>query len=228
MSEAKLRSHVPKFGDWDNGDLPYTTYFENARKEKAGIRMNPNDPEENPEVFMYTRGGPESNYDGRSAPVTADKHHRNAANKDGSSYDHQKSARRQRNTALEPENNTGSDRSILHSNHRRRNSGQKNGRPGGSAFSASVSGQSQRNGNHQLDGNKHHRTASVPKFGEWDETDPTSGEGFTVIFNQLKEEKQAPPSSNYQTVAPEVKTMNYSKLKRCSQIELNLFDIELI
>lgn len=146
------RSHVPKFGDWDNGDLPYTTYFENARKEKAVIRMNPNDPEENPEAFLYMRGGPESNYDGRSVPVTSDKHHRNAANKDGSSYDHQKSARRQQNTAPESENNTGSDRSILHSNHRHGNSGRKNGQPGGSGFS--VSGQSQRNGNHQSDGNK--------------------------------------------------------------------------
>ncbi|XP_050233153.1 RPM1-interacting protein 4-like isoform X2 [Mercurialis annua] len=34
------------------------------------------------------------------------------------------------------------------------------------------------------------RTASVPKFGAWDEADPSSGEGFTVIFNRVKEEKQ--------------------------------------
>ena len=35
-----------------------------------------------------------------------------------------------------------------------------------------------------------HRVASVPKFGAWDETDPTSGEGFTVIFNKVKQERQ--------------------------------------
>lgn len=34
------------------------------------------------------------------------------------------------------------------------------------------------------------RVASVPKFGTWDETDPRSGEGFTAIFNKVKEEKQ--------------------------------------
>lgn len=34
------------------------------------------------------------------------------------------------------------------------------------------------------------RVASVPKFGAWDETDPRSGEGFTAIFNKVKEEKQ--------------------------------------
>lgn len=46
------RSHVPKFGNWDGDNVPYTAYFENARKEKAGgIRINPNDPEQNPEAF---------------------------------------------------------------------------------------------------------------------------------------------------------------------------------
>ncbi|KAJ6885518.1 RPM1-interacting protein [Populus alba x Populus x berolinensis] len=33
-------------------------------------------------------------------------------------------------------------------------------------------------------------TASIPKFGAWDDTDPKSGEGFTVVFNRVKEEKQ--------------------------------------
>jgi RPM1-interacting protein 4 len=40
------------------------------------------------------------------------------------------------------------------------------------------------------DDDQHHRVASVPKFGAWDESDPKSGEGFTVIFNKVKEEKQ--------------------------------------
>lgn len=32
------------------------------------------------------------------------------------------------------------------------------------------------------------RSASVPKFGAWDEMDPN--EGYTVIFDKVKEEKQ--------------------------------------
>ncbi|KAL5839006.1 hypothetical protein ACOSQ4_011614 [Xanthoceras sorbifolium] len=36
----------------------------------------------------------------------------------------------------------------------------------------------------------HQRAESVPKFGAWDDTDLTSGEGFTVIFNKVKEEKE--------------------------------------
>lgn len=31
---------------------------------------------------------------------------------------------------------------------------------------------------------------AVPKFGDWDETDPASAEGYTQIFNKVREEKQ--------------------------------------
>lgn len=32
--------------------------------------------------------------------------------------------------------------------------------------------------------------AAVPKFGEWDETNPASADGFTHIFNKVREERQ--------------------------------------
>ena len=32
--------------------------------------------------------------------------------------------------------------------------------------------------------------AAVPKFGEWDETNPSSADGFTHIFNKVREERQ--------------------------------------
>ncbi|KAF5746177.1 RPM1-interacting protein 4-like [Tripterygium wilfordii] len=31
---------------------------------------------------------------------------------------------------------------------------------------------------------------SLPKFGEWDVNDPASAEGFTVIFNKVRNEKK--------------------------------------
>ncbi|KAJ1428699.1 hypothetical protein SESBI_08804 [Sesbania bispinosa] len=45
--------HIPKFGNWDSDNVPYTTYFENARREKAEFMMNSEDPNpmENPEAF---------------------------------------------------------------------------------------------------------------------------------------------------------------------------------
>ncbi|PWA91391.1 Pathogenic type III effector avirulence factor Avr cleavage site-containing protein [Artemisia annua] len=57
MSQQQ-RSHIPKFGSWDADNVPYTTYFENARKDKgSGLMINPNDPEQNPEAFMAYGGG---------------------------------------------------------------------------------------------------------------------------------------------------------------------------
>lgn len=44
-------THVPKFGNWD-GSIPYTQYFEGARKGRSGGKIiNPNDPFDNPEAF---------------------------------------------------------------------------------------------------------------------------------------------------------------------------------
>ncbi|MCO5551961.1 hypothetical protein L7F22_005468 [Adiantum nelumboides] len=34
------------------------------------------------------------------------------------------------------------------------------------------------------------RGAALPKFGAWDENDPSAGEGFTIIFNQARNEKK--------------------------------------
>lgn len=50
-------SHVPKFGNWESDDdIPYTAFFDNARKDDKPVNnvkmINPNDPEENPEAFM--------------------------------------------------------------------------------------------------------------------------------------------------------------------------------
>jgi RPM1-interacting protein 4 len=33
-------------------------------------------------------------------------------------------------------------------------------------------------------------SAAVPKFGDWDESNPASSEGYTAIFNRVREEKQ--------------------------------------
>jgi len=34
------------------------------------------------------------------------------------------------------------------------------------------------------------KSAAVPKFGEWDESNPSSADGYTHIFNKVREEKQ--------------------------------------
>ncbi|KAL3649294.1 hypothetical protein CASFOL_005697 [Castilleja foliolosa] len=49
---SKQHSNVPKFGNWENDDdVPYTVYFDKARKTRGGKMINPNDPQENPDMF---------------------------------------------------------------------------------------------------------------------------------------------------------------------------------
>lgn len=35
--------------------------------------------------------------------------------------------------------------------------------------------------------------AAVPKFGDWDVNNPSSADGFTHIFNKVREERQGVP-----------------------------------
>jgi len=59
--QQQKNAHVPKFGNWDNdGNVPYTLYFDNARKGKGagGKMINPNDPAENPEAFSMAAPSP--------------------------------------------------------------------------------------------------------------------------------------------------------------------------
>lgn len=35
------------------------------------------------------------------------------------------------------------------------------------------------------------RSPAVPKFGDWDETDPAAAEGYTQVFNRVREEKNS-------------------------------------
>ncbi|KAL8482083.1 hypothetical protein ACS0TY_028288 [Phlomoides rotata] len=56
FADENFRSNVPKFGTWENAegnDVPYTVYFDKARKNRGGggKMINPNDPQENPEMF---------------------------------------------------------------------------------------------------------------------------------------------------------------------------------
>lgn len=55
------QTQVPKFGNWENeDDVPYTQYFDNARKNKMGGKMNPNDPQDYINAEMKSEREPEA------------------------------------------------------------------------------------------------------------------------------------------------------------------------
>jgi RPM1-interacting protein 4 len=69
--QQQNKAHVPKFGNWDNaGNVPYTVYFENARKGKGGRMINPNDPAENPEAFSSAVAPSPNRSDAGRPPTT--------------------------------------------------------------------------------------------------------------------------------------------------------------
>ncbi|KAJ7549186.1 hypothetical protein O6H91_07G044300 [Diphasiastrum complanatum] len=45
--------------------------------------------------------------------------------------------------------------------------------------------------------------SSVPRFGAWDANDPSSGDGFTVIFNKARDEKKSGGSARSSSLQPD-------------------------
>ncbi|XP_041026867.1 RPM1-interacting protein 4-like [Juglans microcarpa x Juglans regia] len=246
-------SHVPEFGNWENDNIPYTAYFENARKERGGVMINPNDPEENPEAFMYMgSGGLEMTaHDYRA--VQAPNHLRvDSSTKSVSPEEKQhidkghtshRSHRRINPSDLQKNGNpriiefesgssyrsSKSDYSLIQQpSHRRKRSDNKKtpAADGVDSFSSTVPGHGrQRVGSYSsveiVNDVQHRRGASsIPKFGAWNEADPKSGEGFTVIFNRLKERKQT-ETSHFPVVQQQQQPSYHSNTERHERSSLD-------
>lgn len=220
------RSHVPKFGNWENEDnVPYTAYFDKARKGRTGGKMiNPNDPEENSDADTSLTKGKTDAGKPVEQPVPVRAAHERHRSKEDNEL-------RQFSNSPGPHNNTGRRGSNDLSNQRQGGGGgggigrgavsgdnhRRPGRPSGGSEqsieksplhrqaratgrdSPSWEGKNSYDGSHGTPGRSRLRPrsednpdhgAAVPKFGEWDETNPASADGFTHIFNKVREERQ--------------------------------------
>ncbi|KAK1272050.1 RPM1-interacting protein 4 [Acorus gramineus] len=181
-------AHVPKFGNWESGtNVPYTQYFDNARKGRIGGKMiNPNDPEQNPDAFseeVPPVQAPPFRTDQMTPPSTERR-----LSKDESDS-RQKNTERGAATG-EPQRrdrrmSAGSDRSFEQSPKSWERRGSNEGGPG---YGSSTPGRSRLR---PRGDETPERGAAVPKFGDWDETNPSSADGYTHIFNKVREEKQS-------------------------------------
>lgn len=223
---------VPEFGNWEGGNhVPYTVYFEKARKGRSGTRMiNPNDPEENPDLLSDAGAPPEAPASRAEAEYEEPKregvvrtvHERKMSNEDGSL------------TQVSDQPDHKNNSSSLHSNESKHQAhgvrGASYGEPprrpartsaggdhsfekspmhpqarisGRGSGSPSWEGRGSREGSHAMGTPGRSRLgsaakgddlvdsgAAVPKFGEWDESDPASADGYTHIFNKVREERQ--------------------------------------
>lgn len=189
MAQQK-NAHVPKFGNWDNdGNVPYTLYFENARKGKGagGKMINPNDPAENPEAFSMA--APSPNRSEVPAP-TPPRHERRPSDAPPAP------------APVSPNPYAGSP---YHHRHGGRGGGRAVGGGGGYSVEQSpVHPYSSESAGYGLVANSVDRSrakggsrgnetptrgSAVPKFGDWD-SNPASADGYTHIFNKVREEKQ--------------------------------------
>ncbi|XP_022642885.1 RPM1-interacting protein 4 [Vigna radiata var. radiata] len=186
--------HVPKFGNWDSDNVPYTAYFEHARREKSRmVMMNPNDPMENPEALNnkcmrvgenmddgYSHNG-NSLENGRFGALGNDAQRhmrgRGRGSNGGSTTDF---------VSEQSQFDDSVNQRSPRSNHRRNIS------KGGSSTKSfsSSSHTTNKSRNTSFNDQPNNRAPAIPKFGTWDVTDPNSGEGYTAIFNKIKEERQ--------------------------------------
>ncbi|KAG2580157.1 RPM1-interacting protein 4-like isoform X1 [Panicum virgatum] len=186
MAQQK-NAHVPKFGNWDNdGNVPYTLYFENARKGKGagGKMINPNDPAENPEAFSIAAPSPNRSDAGRSspAPPPPPRHERRPSDAPPRSPSPYAGSPYHRHAGGEPPRRGGGysvEQSPVHP---------YSSESGGYGLVANSVERSRAKGGPR--GNETPtRGSAVPKFGDWD-SNPASADGYTHIFNKVREEKQ--------------------------------------
>ncbi|KAL6909555.1 hypothetical protein ACP4OV_001836 [Aristida adscensionis] len=205
---------VPKFGSWENeGDHLYTQYFENARKGKSpGRSVSQNDHNRDPEVLSKDSASAKASpLRTGSDPVARKPKDERRASREDDLRRHEATARKPYtdspnhrygdNTNYDgAARKTSIERSPIHPRHQARiaNKGgvsspsweRRGSSEGNRGAAPTTPGRSKLRSGGRGDETPDRGTA-VPKFGEWDEKDPSTGEGFTDIFNKVKEEKQS-------------------------------------
>ncbi|GAB2214672.1 hypothetical protein Droror1_Dr00019032 [Drosera rotundifolia] len=211
-SSSMAKSKVPQFGAWHGEeDVTYTTYFDEARKNKnQGQMINPNDPQLNQ---VKQEAGRREYPDNPNPTVRADLVKQEGGNiqKPDSSLSRHGNRSRQ-STAQNIEEGTGgrvpieprqkpavqfvgSDagngigRSPLHT----RAAGGERGAKGPSSFDQNHSSDSA----HGTPGRSRPRSvsqtsergASVPEFGAWNK-DPAQAESYTDVFERVSNERK--------------------------------------
>ncbi|KAH7294295.1 hypothetical protein KP509_28G064700 [Ceratopteris richardii] len=64
----------------------------------------------------------------------------------------------------------------------------------------------------------------LPKFGDWNEQDPASGEGFTAIFNQARDDRKPGGPTRIPAEAPNPPGMDHGdKIGKNEQSKLSIF-----
>ncbi|KAL6563469.1 hypothetical protein OROGR_002428 [Orobanche gracilis] len=219
-----LRSSVPKFGNWESEDgVPYTAYFDKARKTRVGVKIiNPNDPQD-PEMFPSSDTSPlappsnpppQKPRSKMDEPIGTGPERRERSKEDADFRQFSNSPARGDKTSNEssyggraqrpartPRRSDrleqGFDRSPLHPQYQANVTEINNGSPAWEGknhdSSHGTPGRTRLKSTARGDDSPD-RAAAVPKFGKWDVTNPED-ENFTRIFNKVREERNTKAGS---------------------------------
>ncbi|XP_028755278.1 RPM1-interacting protein 4-like [Neltuma alba] len=155
--------------------------------------VNPNDPEQNPKAFNFLTGSTATT-GGSDGSLSRNSNSSLGRSSRRRNPPHQRS--RESYGSFTPESvssrSNHSDHPVLQRRENKRSTS-KGGSVGRTGSFSSSSHHRPGSGSHSSRDSENQKVKAIPKFGEWDEKDPKSGESFTVIFSKLKQEKHAEP-----------------------------------
>lgn len=179
-------NYVPKFGNWETEEhVPYSFYFDEARKRRNAAKINPNDAQQNQNTIPDNLASMKT-----STFETETKSRAQNGREDGDLRRPTESPWYHHTVNIEVAIN-----SLVHRPGRKMTTREQNavfdsriGRSPISPWRNYPIGCSQprsvTQGAETTDD-----TVAVPKFGDWDEAAPGSADGFTHIFNKVREER---------------------------------------
>ncbi|XP_074366829.1 RPM1-interacting protein 4-like [Apium graveolens] len=227
----RQRPVVPQFGNWDTEDnVPYTVFFEKARKGKNGGKMiNPNDPVQNPGMFPPSAQvapstarnvpkEPASRKSVRPKTLNIQSNSDNSGRRkftEGPLRNDNVTVSRQRGSGSTIQNRVGNGSGS--GRPRRQNAGPEHsvdqspldpqyqaklvGKGSGSSWESRHSNDRSRMNAVSAGIESPDKGAAVPRFGEWDENNPSSADNITQKFNKVRQERNSstPMASNTNT-----------------------------
>ncbi|KAJ8466612.1 hypothetical protein OPV22_029164 [Ensete ventricosum] len=172
--EMSQHAHIPKFGNWgSDGGLNYSQFFDKALRERSELKAkNMNHHCDNPKAFHTEVLTVHASSLGTSPHSIANgDYQRTGRVCDGSDY--------------------RVDHSPTHPNYQMKiGTCSSEGLSRGSrAITLSSPGKLRMTGV-QYDNIQMSKGSVIPKFGDWDESNPSTADGFSRIFNRVREEKQ--------------------------------------
>ncbi|KAG2306981.1 hypothetical protein Bca4012_084065 [Brassica carinata] len=195
------RSSVPKFGNWEHEeDVPYTAYFENANRGRApgDSVVNPNDPEYYSDLQSPppppSRTKPDEIEPLRRSCERMRSPEQSKLKQIGDAAGPFKEADNKRQGRASQ--NISNDKSSLHKNSYD-GTGRSKPKPNLRAVESPE------------------KVTVVPKFGDWDENNPASADGYTHIFNKVREERTSNVSGSSGTPTHPRNNNPYTTSRSC-------------